>query len=272
MISSNRRGLAIFGANGFIGSRYASSVSGAHRLKRDMPLREQLPAGKWDVFFLCGLTNPALDRQELLKANLEFPLRMIESVVSKEADRFRFFTIGTIHEAFDSIVQNNSYVFSKRQLSDRLVKQPCDHFHLRLHTAYGGDQPPPAHLFLGMIWKAISTGTPFSMSSGRAIREYHHVDDLVSSFEAIRALAEAKNLNEGRVIELSHGQAVSLREIAAGIFGSLGRETLLRVGAIADRTGDNWDSHFDPSPESIYPASRPTISGLVEYFRGLLKE
>lgn len=272
MKKKTNRGLAVFGSNGFIGSRYLNAVSQARPLSRARGLHEQLEEGHWDVFFLNGLTNPSLEKNSLIDANFEFPVRTIISAAEKkDANRFRFFTIGTVHEAFDSIVQNNSYVSSKRRLSDHLLKMNCDHFHLRLHTAFGGDQPPPAHLFLGQIWRAISTVTPFSMSSGRAIREYHHVDDLVSAFESIRAIADSKSHSLSRVIELSHGQSVSLREIATGIFGSLGCENLLKIGALADRAGDNWDSHFEPSPEVIYPSVRPTIPALVEYFRDLMQ-
>lgn len=267
-----RRGLAIFGSNGYIGSRYAGQVSGARRLDRRRSLGDQLPSGTWDVFFLGGLTDPKLPRDHLIEANCHFPLETMRSVSrGSEAKRFRFFTVGTIHEILPAIVQGNAYVASKHQLATEALAQSRDHFHLRLHTAYGGDRPPPTHLFLGQVWRAISSVTPFEMSSGRAIREYHHVDDLIAAFEAIRMRVENPCDRESRVFELNHGQSVSLREIATGIFGSLGCESLLKMGALPDRTGDNWDSYFTPSPEAIYPSARATIPGIIEYFRDLMR-
>lgn len=267
-----RRGLAIFGSNGYIGSRYLKSVAGARPLNRRRSLSDQLPDGLWDVFFLGGLTDPKLSRDSLIEANYRFPVDHIRGISQAgERDRFRFFTVGTIHETFESIVQTNPYVASKHQLATELLSQNLDHFHLRLHTAYGGDCAPPNHLFLGQVWRSISTVTPFEMSSGRAIREYHHVDDLTAAFEAIRMRSGSARDSHSRVFNLNHGQSVSLREIATGIFGSLGCESLLKIGAIPDRAGDNWDSHFEPSPEAIYPGARATIPAIIEYFRELLQ-
>ncbi len=210
------------------------------------------------VIYICsGLLDPRLSAEELLAVNYQLPRNIIEGVVGLGA---RVITFGT---AMEHALTNNSYVQSKLKLSEFVEQvnavQPLA-THVRVHTQYGVGEPS-AFMFLGQVLAALRAEVPFNMTSGRQLREYHHVHD---DARAIQFLVREGAIG---VVELSHGKPVTLRSLAEGIFDSFGRLDLLRVGAIPEPGHENFDKVFFV-PESLKGASfRDANLAVVEYIK-----
>ncbi|KPZ08005.1 Uncharacterized protein ALO41_03498 [Pseudomonas amygdali pv. ulmi] len=158
---------------------------------------------------------------------------------------------------------SNPYVQSKLLLSQFVESvgggdlRPA---HIRIHTLYGLAEPSP-FMFLGQILSALRAGTPFEMTQGRQLREYHHVmDDAV----AIKSLVD--NRVEG-IIELSHGMPVSLGDLAKAIFKAFDKTHLLRLGALPEPTQENF-SHVFERPDALDGiVFRDSIESVVDYMK-----
>lgn len=218
-----------------------------------------------DFIFCNGLTDPKAPKEDLLKSNFEFPKRMIQ--MEFENSNHRFLTLGTVFEAIPEICATNAYVQSKLRLSEWITHESSlAHrvLHVRLHTIYGGKSGN--HLFLGQMLEALRTGHEFKMSSGEQLREYHHVDDLTF---ALGRLLQKKGPwpFESPILNLSSGRAITLKQIAEAVFKDLGRESLLKVGAIASPQFENRNQMFTASPENVLPASRDPIPHIIDWIR-----
>src|SRR5690606_22898583 len=102
---------------------------------------------------------------------------------------------------------------------------------------------------------ALRQGVPFEMSSGSHLREYHHVDD---DSAAIRVLAAGESRG---VIELSHGDAIALRDLATHIFEKFGALNSLKIGAAPNPKKDNFGTVFKRHPELAGVRFRDTLPG-----------
>ncbi|RYF39747.1 MAG: NAD(P)-dependent oxidoreductase [Comamonadaceae bacterium] len=128
--------------------------------------------------------------------------------------------------------------------------------HLRIHTLYGGGTPAP-FMFLGQMLEALRERRPFAMSSGRQLREYHHVDD------DARAIGVIADRPIAGVIEVNHGAPLSLNELATGVFAGLGCERLLHVGALPDPIEDNYGAELARPAFLEGLDFRDTVAGVV---------
>lgn len=209
------------------------------------------------VYICSGLLDPRLSDEQLLAVNYQLPRNVIESVAPLGA---RVVTFGT---AMEHTLTSNSYVQSKLRLS-RFVEDAnangAQATHVRIHTLYGTEEPSP-FMFLGQILTALRTDSPFSMTMGRQLREYHHVDD---DARAIKSLVDAKILG---VVDLAHGNPVTLRSLAEAIFNAFGKAHLLQLGALQEPAQENFD-HVFKAP-SVLEAStfRESIPSVVEYMK-----
>lgn len=142
------------------------------------------------VVYICsGLLDPRLPAEQLHAVNFKLPQNIIRTLAPLG---FKTVTFGT---AMEETLTANPYVQSKRLLSQLVQEMHGEEFqptHVRIHTLYGVDEPSP-FMFLGQILTAILSNTPFEMTLGRQLREYHHVDD--DAF-AIRSLIE-RNVKDG---------------------------------------------------------------------------
>ena len=128
--------------------------------------------------------------------------------------------------------------------------------HIRLHTLYGGVVKP--YMFLGQVLQSLRSGTPFSMSSGDQLREYHHVEDVGESVARLMG----SGWREG-AMDLSAGAPLSLASFAKAIYAHFGKERLLRIGSLPRPEGENLDRVFPRSPESWLPSSRDAVAGVI---------
>jgi nucleoside-diphosphate-sugar epimerase len=212
------------------------------------------------VICVCsGLLDPRLPPDQLHDVNFKLPQNIIRTLAPLG---FRTMTFGT---AMEDTLTANPYVQSKRLLS-QLVQQmhgeALQPTHVRIHTLYGADEPSP-FMFLGQILTAVRSNTPFNMTQGRQLREYHHVED---DAVAIASLIERKISG---VVKLSHGHPIRLRTLAEAIFQALGKPHLLRVGALPEPAQENFGEIFTP-PETLNGMKfRDSIGAVVEYMKTL---
>ncbi|EKG33454.1 NAD-dependent epimerase/dehydratase family protein [Pseudomonas avellanae] len=210
------------------------------------------------VVYICsGLLDPRLPAQQLHNVNFRLPQNIITAVASAG---IRVVTFGT---AMERTLTSNPYVQSKLLLSQFVESAGGSDFspaHIRIHTLYGSAEPSP-FMFLGQILSALRAGTPFEMTQGRQLREYHHVlDDAV----AIKSMVD--NHAEG-IIELSHGMPVSLGDLAKAIFKAFDKTHLLRLGALPEPTQENF-SHVFERPEVLNGiVFRDSIESVVDYMK-----
>lgn len=213
------------------------------------------------VVVAAGVLDPAQPPAEHWQVNVELPSRVIQGAC---AAGLRVVTLGTVMERL--VEHPNPYVAAKSQLGRFAAS--CSEagkavMHVQIHTLYGGGQPAP-FMFLGQICAALREGSRFEMSPGRQLREYHHVDDDVS---ALLHLIRAETVG---VVGLSHGAAVTLRDLATHIFSAVGREDLLHVGARPEPAYDNYATVL-PRPKVLDGVDfRPTLPSVATYVQSVV--
>lgn len=214
------------------------------------------------VCLLAGVLDPALPEIEHERVNFALPVQVMSGAV---AAGMRVMTFGTVMEGLVS--SPNRYVATKAKLGRAAAERAARGdpvVHLRIHTLYGGGPPTP-FMFLGQMFSALRTRSPFAMSSGRQLREYHHVDDDAGAIEVLLGVPERG------VIELSHAEPCSLRDLAMGVFDAFGLGSLLKLGALADPVSDNFSVVFQKMPLLRSFDFRPTLPSVVHEMRRLLE-
>jgi nucleoside-diphosphate-sugar epimerase len=134
--------------------------------------------------------------------------------------------------------------------------------HLQLHTLYGAGQPD-SFMFLGQILMSVRNNLPFKMTSGRQMREYHHLADEV---RAIRQIAGSARTG---VMDVSHGHPLRLRMIAEEVFQAFAKSELLRVGALPEPPEENYEKIFKRSEFLQQISFRDSLPSIVQYMREL---
>ncbi|MDA9955151.1 NAD-dependent epimerase/dehydratase family protein [Gammaproteobacteria bacterium] len=190
---------------------------------------------KSTVFVASGLLDPSMSEEELFKVNYMLPKNMIDAASKHDIE---IITFGTVMEGL--IQSKNPYLRSKTELKNYVEMMASGQRsvkHIQLHTHYGIGFPS-SFMFLGQMLHAIKANLPFRMTSGRQLREYHHLEDEVI---AIRMITESSIFG---VINLSHGEPISLREIAENVFNAHGKTHLLHLGALPEPAEENYDQIF----------------------------
>jgi len=169
-------------------------------------------------------------------------------------------TLGSIHENVPEMCANNPYLESKKELEQYLLMNNFrNSVHFQFHTWYGG-RNINSEMFLGQIINALRNQTVFNMSDGKQIREYHHIFD--------DAACVLRNLEREIVgsYGISHGEKLSLKEIARKIFKHFGCESLLNLNHV---TTPNFEVR--EGTHLSYDISdcrfRPTMEGLIDYVK-----
>jgi UDP-glucose 4-epimerase len=124
---------------------------------------------------------------------------------------------------------------------------------LRPTLIYGPAQS--TDFMIPAVIEALLAGRPFALSEGRQRRDLLHIDDLVT---AILAASTAEAVG-GEVINISTGEAPSIRAVASMIGKMLGRPDLLKFGELPDRPNDIFDLRGDASKAERLLGWRPTI-------------
>jgi len=217
---------------------------------------ESMPVAPKNVHLFAAVTDSRSNVELINAINVALPRTVLELA---ETNGFAVTTYGTALESLGPT--SNPYLESKRavaQLVDDAANSGVDAMHVRFHTVYGAALPQP-HMFLGQILDALVHETPFDMSSGEQIREYHHVDDLVEALNILMATRPS------RLVTISHGMPVQLRVLAESIFSSFDRIDLLNIGAIAAAPEEVSQAAEIPALEFSSGIFREPISGVVDY-------
>lgn len=183
------------------------------------------------VYVTSGLLDPGSTPDSLRAINFLLPRNIIDGVAKLG---IKVVTFGTMMEG---VLTRNAYVQSKTALGDYVAAVASTTnpvAHLRIHTLYGFGEPSP-FMFLGQMLEAIRNDTPFEMTRGRQLREYHHLQDEAA---AIRKIDASSTLG---VVDLSHGQPVTLKAIAEYVFARVGKQELLRIGALPEPTEETFE-------------------------------
>jgi hypothetical protein len=189
------------------------------------------------LFVATGIVDPLESADELTKVNYWLPKNIY--VAAQELD-ISVISLGSISELFEGM--SNPYIDSKRRLTDYLKTSQLDftHAHFLLHSVFGPKKPPP-FMFLGQMLNSIKSGTPFEMSSGVQLREYHHAKWVA------RSIFSALDNGFCGISDLSHGQSFQIREVAKFVFEEFEKQNLLEIGRLAERSEENFGLLFRPS-------------------------
>ena len=208
------------------------------------------------IYVASGLLDPRLSADDLRAVNFLLPRNVIEGASKLGC---RVVTFGTVMEAL--LHQGNPYVQSKFELGNYVAAARSSRVvHMRMHTLYGGSAPSP-FMFLGQMRTAILEKAPFAMTQGRQLREYHHIVDDAC---AVRTILEA---DLSGTIDISHGEAISLRDLAQHVFASLGVNHLLRIGALIEPREENHTHVFARPNVLNRVVFRETLPAVAEYMK-----
>jgi nucleoside-diphosphate-sugar epimerase len=215
------------------------------------------------VFVTSGLLDPKLAPADHRKVNYELPRNLIAGA---GAHGLKVVTFGTVMESL--LARHNPYIDSKAALGRHVAELAAagrNVAHIRVHTLFGGGAPSP-FMFLGQILTSLRQRTAFNMTLGKQLREYHHVDDEAGAIVALDAAGVRG------VLDLSNGEALSLRELASTVFDACGGADLLHVGALPEPLEENYGTVFACHPLLGPQAYRPALPAIVSYLKDCLAQ
>jgi hypothetical protein len=223
---------------------------------------DNLPKDKEkEMHFCLGNTNSMENLDLLMQVNCHWQLIIAQEALMRN---FRIITYGSALEDFG--IRNN-YFESKRAFSSEMGKIETRELwtNVRLHTLYS-DSRPHSHMFLGQIYSAIWNASQFKMSSGKQLREFHHVDDVIQTIES------ALRLNFDKQLELSHGKPIEVLQVAEYLFETFNSRHLLNVNSYPDNRNDNYSKIFQSNLPLGIVIDRDPLSALGSIFARLLEE
>ncbi len=210
------------------------------------------------IFVASGLLDPNLSYENLLQVNYHLPKNIIDGATKTGS---KIITFGTVMEKL--VNSKNSYIQTKVKLAEyvtQAVNNNLSVLHLQLHTLFGLGQPSP-FMFLGQMLASIKANKSFKMTSGRQLREYHHLMD-----EA-RAIKKIVQFAKPGVLNISHGKPLSLKIIAENVFNSLGKTELLHICALPEPDVENYQNILQ-SIEYVQPNDfRDSLPSIIKYMQ-----
>ncbi|MBN1287504.1 MAG: SDR family NAD(P)-dependent oxidoreductase [Anaerolineae bacterium] len=296
-MSLNDTRILVTGATGFIGARLTARLveQGAHVSAQILPddpsnalapVRDRVLHHAVDirdaegvermvmrvaprvVFHLAaaGVTQPFLPIEDALAVNLHGTLNLLRAV--HRVDGARVVMARTVGER----INMNPYAASKSaawavaEMMYRTEGVPVTG--LMLYQVYGAGQP--ARALIPSAIHAAWRGENFSMTHGRQLRDWVHVDDVVDAFVAAAQAPDAA----GRTFDIGTGQGTSLRDVAAEIWRLTQARGVVQLGALPARPGEEESQVADPKPAeaalgwraklSLKVGLRRTLAGTVE--------
>ena len=213
----------------------------------------------------AGQTNPHSHPDLLLAANFNLPKNLFQF---SEAVGIKLITFGTIFENIKELGNSNEYLKSKYKFYEYIQDKAhiqSQILHIQAHTWYGGHSLHD-HMFLGQAFNSIKRGINFEMTSGRQLREFHHIDDDMNAFELLL------NQNISGVFQLNHGFPLTLQTLAESLFDHFGMPEKLKLGHLPTPNVENSKITFEASRLLSEVRFRDTIPGVFSYFRSLLNE
>lgn len=213
------------------------------------------------IYVTAGLLDPRLPPEEHARINLRLPMQIVMAAAPLG---IKVRTFGTVMETL--VMNQNAYVRSKAELGREMARAASTGLpvaHVRIHTLYGGGAPA-SFMFLGQLASALRERQPFLMTQGRQLREYHHVDDDAA------ALVVLEKAGLHGIVDLSHGEPISLRGLAEGVFTAFGEGALLKIGALPEPADDNFAVVLARPASLLTAGFRDAIGGVVDYIQPFL--
>jgi hypothetical protein len=235
---------------------------GEKLIEEDM---ENLGLNPHVIINTAGQLDPNKHISSLLGVNFYLP-KNLELYSRKHG--IKLVTFGTVMENLEDLSKSNPYLLSKRRYFEFLTNEALPNsnsLHLQIHTWYGGASLH-SHMFLGQMFSALENKKRFQMSSGIQLREYHSIYDDISAAQYL--LSQDAN----GVIQINHGEILSLKEIAISIFDSFNASDLLEIGSLKAPEYEIIERKFERLIllESVnFRATRP---GIINDFQRLLEE
>lgn len=112
---------------------------------------------------------------------------------------------------------------------------------LRPTVAYGPGQGQ--EMFLPALIKTLLAKKEFPMTHGIQTRDFVYVDDLINAILSASVSPQAA----GQIINIGSGNPVAIADIASKAARLLGREDLLRIGALDYRCGEAMEYYVNTS-------------------------
>ena len=227
-------------------------------------LKEMFAGEPHDIYMAIGIVSSKAEPKNLERVNFHIPQKIADIIKGTDS---RIVTFGSIMEKDQKIVRSNTYIGTKKKLSEYLREnlQEKNFLHTRLHTLYGGQNLNP-DMFLGQLFYAIKNKTEFHMSSGNQFREYHHIAD------DLRALSLLDEENYVGIQEISHEEVFTLRELAEKALYHFGLPELLMIG----KREDPLNEILTPLGKRIMLLEnfkfRPSIAGIISYLEDCLEK
>lgn len=212
------------------------------------------------VYVAAGIIEPSRPDDDHEKVNYQLARNIVEGATRLG---FRVLTFGTVMEKLVGEDSTNPYYSSKKKLGcfvEDFATRSGSALHVRIHTLFGGG-PPDTFMFLGQMFHALINQVEFRMSPGTQLREYHHLDD------EVRAISRLAGGLAGGSIDLSHGEPVTLRDMANYVFQAFGYLELLKIGALPGPAADNFGVVFKRTSALGDISFRPTLPAVVDYLQ-----
>lgn len=174
----------------------------------------------------CNYGRADISYRNVLNANIEFPLQVLDIMVEKGTKNF--LTIGT------GLPDNlNMYSFSKKMLGEfgkfYADKKKINFYNLRLEMFYGADEPKER--FLPLIITKMINGEPVETTLGTQHRDIIATKDVE---KAIMMIVKS-NLKGYCEIPVGTGIAPTIAEVIDYIWLETGKKSEVRKGVIPMR-------------------------------------
>ena len=196
------------------------------------------------------------DVAALAEANIELPMRVADALARIGPARFVNTGTGWQHVGGAEYRPNSLYSATKQAFDDVLAYYSwagqLEVVTLRIFDSYGPDDPRGK--VLSALLRATAGGEPLEMSSGRALIDLVHVDDIVEAL----ILAASTPVAPGAPTRysLSSGAPLRVRELVDLVSEVTGREVPVQWGARPDRP-DEMREPWDAGPP--LPGWKPRV-------------
>lgn len=184
---------------------------------------------EWVLNMACNYGRSTILYENVLEANIEFPLRVLNKAAEYKVKNF--LTIGTgLPERF------NMYSFSKSIFGSfgafYVEKQGINFYDLKLQMFYGADEP--SDRFISLVVHNMLMGKEVNTTLGTQKRDIIWVEDIVRAV----AMVLHANISGYHEVPVGTGVAPSISEIVEYIWEETGFCAELNKGAIPMRENE----------------------------------
>lgn len=180
---------------------------------------------------------------EIFEANTAFPLRLLETAANYKTKSF----INT-----DTVLGKfmNPYALAKHHCADWgryfSATGKVGFTNVRLEHMYGpGDDA--SKFTTHVIRSCMENATELKLTPGEQRRDFIYIDDVVSGYMKLIALAEGSEIAFTQY-DLGSGNAVSIRQFVETVRRITGSSTRLNFGAVPYRVNEVMNSEADTAP------------------------